>query len=346
MTESLEFEHRADVETSQLGVSVVIPCRDRVRSLASCLEAVTRLSPAPAEVIVVDSQSESAHAIREVSVRHGARYLRAEKPGVSLAKNIGANAASGDVVAFLDDDAVPASDWLKHAVEPFYDPRVGCVTSRTEPANKDAELRGEYQLLGYVRGPKAPTRITKEDPGWFESACFGGIGISPGLCIRKSVFSAWAGFCERLGPGTPIAGNEEGRAFLDIVRLGYTIEYAPEALVFHPVPVPDGETRQRRYYANLAAATAFLLMLIFEETGCRWPALRYVFRKFRRVSSLWSRQAESPGARLAPGWRVVLARASGTLCYLSSLIALIRNTLRTETQHGPDRESRSLTSRA
>lgn len=307
-------------------VSIVIPCRDRAAQLSVCLTAVAQLDPASAEVIVVDSASRMGNAIRDVSIHSGAQYLRLEIPGVSLAKNFGARHATGDVVAFLDDDAIPSSSWLQHLVKPFHDPRVACVTSRTVPQSGDIEV-GIYRLLGYVRGLNSPDRISPQDAGWFEAACFGGIGITPGLALRRSVYAEWPGFCERLGSGTPIGGNEEGHAFLDLVRLGYSIQYAPEALVFHPVPAPDPATLTNRYYSNLAAATGFLLMLMFEERSCRGLAFRYLASKLRRVSSLWSRGPASQQVMLAPRWRVMLARAFGVICYLRSLAPLFSNTL-------------------
>lgn len=307
---------------THLRVSIVIPCRDRAAQLESCLAAVRLLAPQAFEVIVVDSCSRTGDAVREVSVRNGAGYLRLEKPGVSRAKNAGARKATGDIVAFLDDDAIPASDWLQHLVQPYTDPRVGAVTGRIAPHPSCADL-GEYELLGYVRGPNSPDSISAGDRDWFQAACFGGIGISPNLSIRKSVYARWPGFCERLGSGTPIVGNEEGHAFMDLVRLGYSIQYEQEALVFHPVPPPARETMERRYYQNLAAATAFVLMLILEERESRGAALQYVFGKLRNVSSLWRRGSASQQASLAPAWRVALARVSGVGCYLRSLAQLV-----------------------
>jgi cellulose synthase/poly-beta-1,6-N-acetylglucosamine synthase-like glycosyltransferase len=311
--------------------------------LEYCLAAVTLLDPPAAEVIVVDSNSRTGDAIREVSLRNGAHYLRLERPGVSLAKNFGAIQATGDIVAFLDDDAIPSSSWLEHLVQPYRDPRVGCVTGTITP-HPDFPDCGEYELLGYVRGPNSPVSISMEDSNWFQAACFGGIGISPNLSIRRSIYAKWSGFCERLGSGTPIVGNEEGHAFLDIVRLGYSIQYAPEALVFHPVPPPARETLRRRYYQNLSAATAFLLMLIIEERDCRWPALKYIFGKFRRVSSLWSRGTKSQQSKLAPRWRVALARACGAWCYLRSLADLASDKLKRNTRQTSRKGSQSLVS--
>lgn len=321
-------------------VSIVIPCRDRASQLSVCLAAVRELDPAPAEVIVVDSASRVGSAIRDVSVRGGAHYLRIEIPGVSLAKNIGARNATGDIVAFLDDDAIPSKSWLGHLLEPFRDPHIACVTSRTVPNSGDADVN-IYRLLGYMRGPNSPDRISPQDAGWVQAACFGGIGITPGLALRKSVYEEWPGFCERLGAGTSIGGNEEGHAFLDLVRLGYSIQYAREALVFHPVPAPDDATLQKRYYSNLAAATGFILMLMFEERGCRLQALKYLASKFHRVSSFWNRGPASQQVMFAPRWRVVLARASGVLCYLRSLGPLVADIMPGRAGSQPLREGSS-----
>jgi glycosyltransferase involved in cell wall biosynthesis len=85
-------------------LSVVIPTRDRAPVLARCLDAVA--DEAADEVVVVDdgSTDETAEVLAE---RPWARAVRRERSGGrSAAKNTGLGAATGDVVLFLDDDAI------------------------------------------------------------------------------------------------------------------------------------------------------------------------------------------------------------------------------------------------
>lgn len=92
-------------------VSVVVPARDEERSLPHVLASVRAQLPAVDEVLVVDDASRDATA--EVAVAGGARVLPAGTPpagwtGKAWACHVGAGAATGDVVLFLDADTVLA----------------------------------------------------------------------------------------------------------------------------------------------------------------------------------------------------------------------------------------------
>lgn len=85
-------------------ISVVVPTRNRAETLARCLEALA--DQGADEVVVVDDASTDSTP--ETLVRHGwVRVVRRDEPGGrSGAKNSGVEAARGDVVLFLDDDAI------------------------------------------------------------------------------------------------------------------------------------------------------------------------------------------------------------------------------------------------
>lgn len=110
--------------TSQVDVSVVVATYTASRwdELAACVSALGRQAVAPAEVIVVVDHNpellESARqAFRSARVvdNHHAR-------GLAGARNAGIEAASGAIVAFVDDDARPEADWLARLHDCFSDP--------------------------------------------------------------------------------------------------------------------------------------------------------------------------------------------------------------------------------
>ena len=92
-------------------VTVVICTRRRPVLLTRCLAAVTRLHPAPTQVIVVDNSQGDAET-EKVAREFGVRYTLEPKAGLSHARKRGLAECKTDSVAFLDDDAIPQPEWL------------------------------------------------------------------------------------------------------------------------------------------------------------------------------------------------------------------------------------------
>jgi len=92
-------------------VTIVVPTRDRPEQLRSCLEALA-VSPVDGlEIVVVDDGSSRRAATAAVAATVGAVLVRLEGHGPASARNAGAQAATGEVVLFVDDDCVPAPGW-------------------------------------------------------------------------------------------------------------------------------------------------------------------------------------------------------------------------------------------
>jgi len=98
--------------------SVVIPCRNARRTVEDAVASALAQSEPPAEVIVVDDASEDDSA--EVAGRAGAAVIRCgRRRNAGGARNAGIEGSSGDVIAFLDADAVAPPDWLERARRDF-----------------------------------------------------------------------------------------------------------------------------------------------------------------------------------------------------------------------------------
>ncbi|MDG5487828.1 glycosyltransferase family 2 protein [Sphingomonas sp. BGYR3] len=100
--------------------SIVIPHRDDRTGLCRTLEALTRLNPTPSfEVIVADNRSTGGvDDVRAIARRFdGLKVTVVDAPvvGAGPARNAGARVAQGDLLAFLDCDCLPESDWLAKA---------------------------------------------------------------------------------------------------------------------------------------------------------------------------------------------------------------------------------------
>lgn len=101
-----------------LTVSVVIVSRHRPDALRRCLVALSQLDYRPFEVVVVADPASCAD-LRSLPQAVYAKLIRFDEANISLARNTGIAAAAGDVVAFIDDDAVPEPSWLRFLVAPF-----------------------------------------------------------------------------------------------------------------------------------------------------------------------------------------------------------------------------------
>jgi GT2 family glycosyltransferase len=102
-------------------LTAVICTHARPGYLRACLAGLA-VQDEPVDVVVVDSASppEAASEIATLAAEAGARLQRAERAGLSIARNLGLAASRTSWTAFLDDDAVPAPDWsrrLREAIE-------------------------------------------------------------------------------------------------------------------------------------------------------------------------------------------------------------------------------------
>lgn len=154
--------------------SVVIPSYERPQSLVKLFELLSRQVFADFEVIVVDQSAAplDLNAIRSNFVLH---YIHTTEKGPGKARNLGIKHASGQVIAFTDDDCEPDAQWLANAYKYFEDRNVvgieGLVLS-------DTNDREHYRI------------VTNQG--------FEGVGfMTANLFLRKAVIDELEGFDER-----------------------------------------------------------------------------------------------------------------------------------------------------
>ncbi|HEX8067860.1 MAG TPA: glycosyltransferase [Thermoleophilaceae bacterium] len=235
-------------------VSVVVPTRDRPELLARCLDSVLACDyPRERfEVVVADNAPTDPRTRELVERDHGADgrvgYLLVERPGSASARNDGAARARGEVVAFVDDDAVADGRWLAELAAGFgVAVGVACVTGLVVPAELDTwaqQLFDEYGGFGagfedavYDLGSHRP-----EDPLFPFAPGILGSGNNVAFC--RAELLALGGYDECLGNGTPTRSGEDWELFLRLLRAGRTAVYRPAAIVHH---------RDRREYHELRA---------------------------------------------------------------------------------------------
>jgi len=105
-------------------VSVVIPSYGRPRELRRCLEALDALTPHPMEILVVLRPDDESSRLVAVQSGMRVRVVDVTEPGHLPPLSVALSACRGQVMAVLDDDAVPRASWLWHIQQAFSDPGV------------------------------------------------------------------------------------------------------------------------------------------------------------------------------------------------------------------------------
>lgn len=129
-------------------VSVIVPNYNYSRALALCLAALHDQSYPRMEIIVVDDCSTDDSVV--VATSHGVRVISTEvNSGPAAARNLGAAAATGEILFFVDSDVAAKPDAIANAVELLLaDPQIGAVCGNYDPVPliRDS-LVEEYRCL-------------------------------------------------------------------------------------------------------------------------------------------------------------------------------------------------------
>jgi GT2 family glycosyltransferase len=204
---------------------------ERWDRLAGAVRSAQAQTEPPLEVIVaVDHNDALLDRVR--TDLPGVRTVRNTGPrGLSGARNAGLTAARGDVIAFLDDDARAAPDWLEQLVTPYSDPQVLGVGGTIEPSwdgGRPAGFPAEFQ---WVVGCSYEGLPTSTEP--VRNV------IGANMSIRRSVTDSVGGFSSDMGRvgKLPLGCEETELCIRARQRLpGGRFVYEPRARVEHSVP--------------------------------------------------------------------------------------------------------------
>jgi glycosyltransferase involved in cell wall biosynthesis len=217
---------------SSPAVSVVVPTHGRPAGLAALMEGLARqtLPRERFELLVVDDGSQPP-----ASAPGADRVIRIDRAGgPAAARNAGWRAASAPLVAFVDDDCVPAPGWLDALVRAAGEPPPGglVVQGPVEPERRDALTPLAHTIE--VAGPSA-------------------LLASANIAYSRPLLERLGGFDERFRrAGEDVELGARARAS------GAEVRWAPGALVRHEVRALGllGTLRQRRSWMESVGVVA------------------------------------------------------------------------------------------
>lgn len=230
-------------------VTVAICTRNRVLDLARCLDSLAALRYRPVEVLVVDNAPANDSTERLVRGSYPQiRYVCEPRPGLNWARNRAIMEATGEIIAFTDDDVVVDANWLSAIVAVFAaNKEVMAVTGLVAPLELETKSQIFFETYG-GGGRGFRRRWVHRSNEWgadMHSAWRFGSGAN--MAYRRTLFERVGYFDAALDLGTVANGGGDLEMFFRLLMQGHTLVYEPSAIVRH---------RHRRTYEQLRAQAA------------------------------------------------------------------------------------------
>ena len=195
-------------------VSVIVCSHNGARTIRDCCEGLFALEYPNLEVLVVDDGSSDQTA--NIASEYGFRVIRNNHSGLSTARNTGLKEATGEIVAYIDDDAYPDPDWLYYIVATFLRTRHAGVGGPNLTPPDDGPIADCV-----AKSPGNPTHVLLTDE---EAEHIPGCNMA----FRKAALEDVGGF----DPQFWIAGDDVDVCW-NLRQSGYSLGFNPAAVVWH-----------------------------------------------------------------------------------------------------------------
>jgi len=195
-------------------ISVVLCSYNGGRVIRECLEGLLRLEYPNYEVIVVDDGSRDNTA--DIAAQYPFRLIRTENHGLSSARNTGCEAATGEIVAYIDDDAYPDPHWLQYLAHTFM------TTDHVGVGGPNLPPPGDGMIADCVAvAPGGPIHVLISDR---EAEHIPGCNMA----FRKAALERVGGFDRKFR----VSGDDVDMCWR-LQEQGWTLGFNPAAVVWH-----------------------------------------------------------------------------------------------------------------
>lgn len=222
-------------------VTVAVCTRNRPARLRRALGSLVEQTVPPTEILVVDNapRDESTRALI-IADFPDVRYVREEVQGLDFARNRALVEARGEVVAFLDDDAVADPTWVEILEEVFgADPGIGACTGRVDALSLESPAQRMFEANGgYARGTER-VRLPRDASAPLHGrrapliAWAVSIGSGCSFAVRRDLALGIGGFDEALDMGSALPGGGDHDMLWRVLQAGAAVVYEPRAHAWH-----------------------------------------------------------------------------------------------------------------
>jgi mycofactocin system glycosyltransferase len=201
-------------------ISVIIPVRDQPQNLLECLKALqnVRYPKDRLEIIVVDDGSKEK--LEKVVTNADIKIISHEKSkGAAACRNIGAEKAKGEILAFLDADCIAAESWLEELVPFFKYAATGAVGGYIDGHSDRTWLERYEKSFSPLNMGSRLIIEGKDESGFYVPTA--------NLLVSREAFSVTGGFKEGMEVG------EDVDFCWRLREQGYNLIYTPSGKVAH-----------------------------------------------------------------------------------------------------------------
>jgi GT2 family glycosyltransferase len=252
-----------DERPAHRSVSVVVCTHRRRDHLENFLRAAAALEPAPDELVVVDNAPLPGESCEDLVRAAGGVYVREDRKGLNNARTAGVRAASGELVAFTDDDCIPPPAWLAPLDELFDDPNTAVVTGPGFPVSLGTASQARFEeVASFVRT--------------LEQRIFDFMAISPAdanhtgaganMTFRRSLLLDLGDpFPAELDAGTRTESGGDLYALYRVLAAGRRIVYDPRVFTYHDHRADPGALHRAVYGYGVGLSAAATKLLVEER---------------------------------------------------------------------------------
>jgi glycosyltransferase involved in cell wall biosynthesis len=250
-------------------ISVIVCAYNGASTLRYCLDGLRALDYPKYEVIVVNDGSTDA--TDRIALEYGFRLISTKNQGLASARNVGLEASTGEIVAYLDADAWPDPHWLSHIAFSFL------TSSHAGVGGPNIPPPGDGAVAECVaNAPGGPTHVLLSDR---EAEHIPGCNMA----FRKSALEAIGAFDGRFR----VAGDDVDICW-QLQNEGLTVGFNAGAVVWHRRRNRVRSYLKQQYEYGKAEA-------LLER---KWPD------RYNPVGHLaWAGRVYGNGATKALGWR-------------------------------------------